>query len=109
MNTYEINVQEPYFTFIKEGKKTVEGRLNKGKFLEMKAGDEILLNNELKLKITDKKIYKSFRLMIEAEDVEKVIPNAKNIDEAESVYYKFYTKEDEKAFGVAAIHIEVIL
>ncbi len=108
MNTYEINVQEPYFTFIKEGRKTVEGRLNKGKFLEIKVGDEILLNNELKLKVTDKKIYSSFKSMIETEGAEKVIPNAQNIDEAEAVYYKFYTKEDERTFGVAAIHIEVI-
>jgi hypothetical protein len=32
MNFISINVQEPYYSFILNGKKTVEGRLNKGKF-----------------------------------------------------------------------------
>ena len=105
---YDINVQEPYFTYIKNGIKKVEGRLNKSKFLEMKVGDEILLNEEVKLRIVNKTIYKSFREMIIFEGIKNVIPIAKSIDEAEAVYYNFYSKEDESNFGVAAIEIEVV-
>ena len=107
-NIYEINIQEPYFTQVKRGVKKVEGRLNKSKFLEMKIGDEILLNEEIKLKIVNKTIYKSFRDMIIFEGVKNVIPLAESIEEAENVYYKFYTKEDEYNFGVVAIEIKII-
>lgn len=106
--TYEINVQEPYFTHIKNGTKIVEGRLNKGKFLEMKIGDELLLNEVVKLEIVNKSVYKSFREMIMFEGIKNVIPDAKNIDEAESAYYKFYSKEDENQFGVSAIQVKLL-
>jgi ASC-1-like (ASCH) protein len=105
---YEVNVQEPYFTHIKNGIKKVEGRLNKSKFLEMKIGDEILLNEEVKLEITNKTIYKSFKEMIAFEGIKNVIPDAKSLDEAEGVYYKFYSKEDENSFGVSAIEVRLI-
>lgn len=105
-NTFEVNVQEPYFTHIKNGTKKVEGRLNKSKFAQMKIGDEILLNEEIRLEITNKTIYKTFRDMITFEGVKNVIPDAKSVDEAESVYYKFYSKEDEANFGVVAIEVK---
>jgi len=106
--TYEINVQEPYFTYIKDGLKTVEGRLNKGKFLEMNIGDELILNNVIKLEVVNKNVYKTFRDMISSEGMENVIPNAKTLEEAENVYYGFYSKEDENNFGVAAILVKLI-
>lgn len=105
---FEVDVQEPYFTHIKNEIKKVEGRLNKSKFLEMKIGDEILLNEEIKLEITNKTIYKTFRDMIIFEGIKNVIPDAKSIEEAEAVYYKFYSKEDESNFSVAAIEVKVI-
>ena len=42
---HNINVQEPWFTLIKKGIKTVEGRLNKGKFCNLKINDTITWNN----------------------------------------------------------------
>ncbi len=44
--------------------------------------------------------------MIEKEGIKNVIPDKESIDEAVSVYYKFYTKEQEKEFGVVAIKIK---
>ena len=45
MSTKKIkfNVKEPYYSFIKNGQKIAEGRLDKGKFSEIKAGDILLL------------------------------------------------------------------
>lgn len=105
---YETNIQEPYFTFIKNGIKTVEGRLNKGKFLEIQIGDELLVNKTFRLEIISKNIYKKFREMIIAEGVENTVPDAKSIEEAERVYYKFYSKDDEEKFGVVAVKIKLI-
>lgn len=105
---YQIEMQEPHFTNIKNGTKKVEGRLNKSKFLEMSIGDEILLNEEVKLEIVNKTIYKTFRDMIAFKGIKNVIPDAKSLDEAEDVYYKFYSKEDEDTFGVSAIEVRVL-
>ncbi|MBP6911797.1 MAG: ASCH domain-containing protein [Candidatus Pacebacteria bacterium] len=107
MQTIQLNVQEPYLSFILNGQKTIEGRLNKGKFKDLKTGDVLLVGpEEKKFLIEMTTIYKSFREMIEKEGIENVIPDKDNIYEAESVYYGFYTKEQEKEFGVLAIKIK---
>lgn len=105
MNLYEINVQEPYYDYIIKGQKTVEGRLNKGKFSKMQVGDHLLINDEFKYKIERKTNYNSFWDMVESEGVENVVPDKKEIQEAANVYYKFFTKEQEREFGVVAIEI----
>jgi len=105
MSLFEINVQEPYYGYIINGQKTVEGRLNKGKFSRMQVGDHLLINNEFKFKIERKTNYDSFRDMVEAEGVENVVPDKKEKEEATNVYYKFFTKEQEREIGVVAIEI----
>jgi ASC-1-like (ASCH) protein len=42
MNTYTKHLSEPWFSLIKIGAKTCEGRLNKGEFSIMKKGDKII-------------------------------------------------------------------
>ncbi len=109
MQTIPLNVQEPYLSFILNGQKTVEGRLNKGKFKDLKVGDVLLIGPEEKRFLIERTtVYKSFRDMIEKEGIENVIPDKDNIDDAEAVYYKFYTKEQEKEFGVLSIKIKFI-
>jgi ASC-1-like (ASCH) protein len=131
--TWTMNMNEPYFSFIKNGQKTVEGRLNRGKFAEMKASDEVVISGEpkdpteennisgnftqteegiveqIKVKITHKNIYKTFREMLENEGVANTIPDAKTLDAAEQTYYKFFSQEDETNLGVAGIGIKISL
>lgn len=85
MKIFEINVQEPYYEYILSKEKKIEGRLNKGKFKEMRAGDYLLINNKSKFKIKRKNIYNSFRDMIEKEGVKNVIPNKQSIKEAVNI------------------------
>ncbi len=107
MQKISINVKEPYYSFIVKGQKTVEGRLNKGKFASIQKGDIIVLApDNIEFKIIKKNIYKSFKEMIESEGVKNVIPDKTDIKEAADVYYKFYTKNQEEEFGVAAIKIK---
>ncbi len=107
MQKISINVQEPYYSLIINGQKIVEGRLNKGKFASIQKGDILVLApKNLEFEVVKKNIYKTFREMIEFEGVENVIPDKSNTEEAVNVYYKFYAKEQEKKFGVAAIKIK---
>ena len=45
MTEYNKNLSEPWFSLIKLGIKTCEGRLNKGDFSKMNKGDYIVFEN----------------------------------------------------------------
>jgi len=108
MKIIEVNKQDPYYSFCIQGKKTIEGRLNKGKFALIEVGDIIKTNNAALFEVTEKKLYQTFKDMILSEGIENVTPDKKSIDEAISVYRQFYTPEQEKEFGVVAIKIKKI-
>jgi len=118
MNTIQPNytetLSEPWFSLISLGLKVVEGRRNKGRFHDMKVGDIVEWTNEDFLprsvftKITDKKYYKTFREYLDNEGLQKCLPGMPDIEHGLSVYFKYYTKEDELKYGVAAIHFELL-
>ena len=122
---YTESILEPWFSLILLGLKTVEGRRNKGKFKEMKVGDIIQWNNfnfmprSVLTKITGKHIYPTFKEYLETEGLDKCLPGMeklgseklgidKGLEHGLSIYYKYFTKEDEKEFGVVAIRMTVI-
>ena len=108
MKKIEFNVQEPYLSFIKSGQKTVEGRLNKGKFGYLEIGDILTLSDSsnLEFEVTGKRAYTTFQEMIISEGIERVIPDKESIKDAVDVYYRFYTPEQEQEFGVLAVEIK---
>ena len=105
-NQLVLNVQEPYYSFIKSGKKVVEGRLGKSKYSSLKPGDLIKIN-DLEVEVTSLRSYPSFGDMLTHEGIERVIPDAKSLEEAVDVYYRFYKKADEERFGVVGISIKL--
>lgn len=115
---YEIHVSNPWFTLIKEGKKTSEGRLNKGKFSKMKKGDIVEwfnMENEITAKVKTKIIdvinYDSFHECVKNETIDNIlpIPEITIVQEGvDNVYYKYYSQNDENLYGVLAIRIKVI-
>jgi ASC-1-like (ASCH) protein len=111
MEIWKNHRKEPYYTFVKNGQKTVEGRLVKGKYAKMSLGDQIIVQTEDESGSFDVKIiglnrYQSFRDMLEAEGIKNVLPNLDTVEEGILEYYKFYTKEQEKEFGVLAIKVK---
>ncbi|KAB2069510.1 hypothetical protein ES319_A08G099500v1 [Gossypium barbadense] len=100
---FELHVQEPFFTQLKDGIKAVEGRCAVGDYNRITTGALILFNKCLVLEVQDVHYYASFFEMLEAESLAKVLPGVKTIDEGVQVYRKFYTEEKEKTNGVAAI------
>jgi ASC-1-like (ASCH) protein len=111
---YVENVSEPWFSFISMGLKSVEGRRNKGRFKDMRVGDIVEWTNndfaprKVLTRIVSKSEYSSFKEYLETEGLDKCLPGIKDIDTGLSVYYKYFTKEDEKEYGVIAIKIELI-
>ena len=90
-----MDVQEPWYSFIKNGSKIIEGRLNEGMYSNIKNGDIIKLNkhnddNEfIFLIIREIKKYKSFREMLEFEKIEDVLPNINTIENGINIYRQF--------------------
>jgi len=109
----ECSVQEPWFTLIESGLKTVEGRLYKGRFVDFKRGDTVKwfvegTKRECFTEIVDIVRYSSFEDMLHKETVKHVLPGVPDVESGVNVYRKFYTKEKEAEYGVQAIHVRVM-
>ena len=111
MTEFELHVQEPWFSLIYFGHKTIEGRLAKNKFLNMQPNDTILFkNNDLGCKRSfSKRIrkltkYKSFKDFLTKEDIQTILPTINDIEIGISIYRKYYSEQQEKTFGILGIH-----
>ena len=112
---YDKHLSEPWFSLIKLGIKTCEGRLNKGDFLKMKVNDTIKFFNEdftfkrsYSVKITKITKYNTFENYLRGKTLKKTLPGINTIKDGLQIYYQYYSKEDEKKFKIIAIDIEVI-
>jgi ASC-1-like (ASCH) protein len=114
MAHYTNHRSEPYFTFMKNGQKTIEGRVRKGKYAVIKPGDDLTIcNNEetdsFEAKVIRIACYKDFRELLTKEVIKTVLPEVISVDEGIQVYRKFYTPGQEAEFGVIAIEVEKIV
>ncbi len=108
--TYDVNVSEPWFSLIKLGLKTIEGRLDRPPFSDMKKGDTITFHNKdlgfdrsHSVKVASRKKYATIEEFLQTETVEKTLPGVDNMEDGVKVYRKFYSPEREKEFGILAI------
>ncbi|XP_010463786.1 PREDICTED: uncharacterized protein LOC104744426 isoform X2 [Camelina sativa] len=102
---FELHVQEPYFTQLKDGLKTVEGRCAVGDYMRISSGAFILFNKCLLLEVQDVHHYTSFSEMLRLEGLAKVLPGVESIEEGVKVYRNFYSEEKERLNGVVAIRV----
>ena len=100
------HLSEPWFSFVKQGVKTIEGRLNKGEFTK---GMTVEFWNEeasITCIVTEIVEYPSFREMLFWEGCPLVLPGVDSVEEGVSIYRMFYSRKDEKK-GVVAIRLEL--
>lgn len=111
---YREHLSEPWFSLIALGLKTVEGRKNKGIFKDMAIGDVIEWHNEdfkprsIITRVSRKTLYNTFREYLETEGLQRCLPGMPSVEHGLSVYFKYFTKEQEREFGVMAIELELI-
>ena len=110
--TYHIS--EPYFSFIQKGDKTIEGRVLKNSWKDLKINDTLIfkknfnsndVNDQILVQITYAKDFKS---LIEMVKCPSILPDI--VDEAEpwKIYNLFYNDEDISTYSVAGFHIKVV-
>lgn len=109
--TYHNHRVEPYFSFVKNGQKTIEGRLKKEQYRFIEPGDHIVIHNEketdsVEVIVADIRFYDSIREMLKREPLEKVLPDVKTVKQGIEIYNRFYTEEQQQKFDVVAIEIK---
>ncbi|XP_068667230.1 uncharacterized protein [Aristolochia californica] len=102
---FELHVQEPFFTQLRDGLKTVEGRCAVGNYNRIAPGDLLLFNKCLLLEVQCVKQYSSFSEMLKREGLSKILPGIETIEKGVQIYRNFYTEEKEKLNGVLGISV----
>ncbi len=123
MKTWESGRESELLDDIIAGRKTIEGRLNRGKFSDYNLGDIVKLRRDhrdsggvlhegeadvVRVRIVAIRQYSSFLDMVSAEGYKRVIPLAKSACEAADIYNRYYSLQDQRDYGVLAIEISVI-
>ncbi|CAN0920892.1 hypothetical protein LINGRAHAP2_LOCUS32316 [Linum grandiflorum] len=81
---FDLHVQEPFFTQMRDGLKTVEGRCARGFYNQIEPGALILFNKALVVQVQGVHRYTSFSQMLETEGLDKVLPGVETIDAGKS-------------------------
>jgi ASC-1-like (ASCH) protein len=108
----EINVSEPWFSYI-GNQKTWEGRLNKERFKDFKKGMTLkicLKGNPSRCfyrEIVDVRVFGTFAEALDGENIEleKVLPGVESREEGVKIYEEFYSLEEQKKHGVVMFMI----
>lgn len=100
------HLSEPWFSLIKGGIKTIEGRIDKGEFVK---GMEVTFWNreeEFVCIVTEVEKYSSFEEMLYKESLHKVLPGVLTVEEGVKIYRRYYSEEEEKR-GVVSVRLVV--
>ncbi len=123
MKIWQSGCQSRPLDAIIDGRKTIEGRLNRGKFAQYRPGDVVELRRdirdadgvlhdgdapEIRVKVVAVRPYASFLEMITAEGWQRVIPNAASPQDVANEYNTYYSAEDQQQHGVLAIQIQIL-
>lgn len=100
-----LSVQEPWFSYLKSGAKTIEGRLNRPPYSNIERGTILRVNDELDLEVVDIIHCDLFESLIKQVGIDRILPGVKNTADGVDVYRQFYSTEKEKEFGVLGIEV----
>lgn len=116
--THNMKLADEWFNYVKNGEKTIEGRVLDKKRKLLDVGDFIIFtNNHNKKKMVKTEITlleeiikpTSFKKAINEDNFLKLIPSAKNIEDVVKVYDNISEyKEGAKEHGIVLIHLKLV-
>lgn len=103
-------VRDPWYKYIKNGTKTVEGRrgqLDKyrswvGKVITIRGPED----DSTDVRVTSCKVYFDLEEYIKEEGIANVAPHLNTVEEVVHAYNEFYSSESIKKEGICALRIE---
>lgn len=111
MRKHNLHCQNPWFSFIRDGKKIVEGRKNLPKFRLWQPGDHVIFqcgSEQFLTKIIAMRRYNDLLDYLNTEGVENVLPGVKSLKEAMDIYLQWSTKEEIAKIGFLAIEVQLL-
>lgn len=115
-----ISVGNPWFEYLKAGKKTWEGRCYWKAALSYKIGDtfevklwtspsqESIPAEPFKLKIEEIRRFSTFEEALKQLGVESVLPEVKTLEEAVKIYLQFVSLKTQQDNGVAMFRVSKV-
>lgn len=111
-NTFEMVCDEPWFSYIREGVKLVEGRKNTPKYQKIQVGDFIKFSNGKEIflaLVIEKRVYPSLEEYLKDVTFQKALPHITSFEEALNVYHQWSTPEEIKKHGFLGIFIRPLV
>lgn len=108
MTTFNIHCDDPWFSYILQGIKTVEGRKKTHTYKKIKVGDKINFSNGKEsfiANVTEIREYDTIEKYLEDVTPEKALPGIKTTEEALNIYYQWSPEEKIKQYGFLGIFI----
>lgn len=118
----EIGIESSLLQDILAGKKTIEIRLGKPKYIKLRVGDILNIREDVwqdgqivsstpdqaRIIITQLLYFEYFEEALDSIDFQAAIPRATTKKEALARYRTFYTAKDEEEYGVIAITFSLV-
>jgi len=108
----DVTVADRWFRPLCDGKKTVEGRVRKGKWADVKQGDVLMISSSAKrndekkaFSVTGVRTYPGFEAMLASEGLIHVLPGVRTLAKGVAEYRAFYDAEVESRSGVVALEL----
>lgn len=108
MAIFNIHCDDPWFSYIREGAKPVEGRKKTHTYTKIKPGDQIRFSNgkeSFLADVTEIREYDTIEKYLEDVSLEKALPGVKSIEEALGIYYQWSTEEKIRQYGFLGIFV----
>lgn len=118
----EIGIESSILADLLAGRKTIEGRLGKPKYIKLRLGNILSVREDIwkdvkivksvpdraKVQITQLLYFESFEEMLSSLDFRKALPQVSSVREAINTYHRFYSPGDEAEYGVVAITFKLV-
>lgn len=102
---------EPWFSFIRKGIKTVEGRKNSPKYKNIKKGDLIEFispaGEKFQAVVKEIKSYHTLQDYLEDVGFQNALPSTSSIEEATAIYLQWSTVDEIRKHGFLGIFVEL--
>jgi ASC-1-like (ASCH) protein len=111
MKILELHCQNPWFSFLRKGIKTIEGRKYSTKYQDLRKNDIIIFCNKddkFKAKVVNITIYKNLDEYLTQNDLNNILPTIKSLEKAREIYLNFNSEEELKKYKFIGIEIKVI-
>lgn len=109
MAIYNIHCEDPWFSYIKQGVKPVEGRKGTHSYKKIKVGDKINFSNGKEsfiADVTEIREYASIEKYLEDVPLDKALPGIKTLEEALNIYYQWSSEEKIRQYGFLGIFVK---